>query len=320
MTLIRFRQMLGIVAAAILVAASPSASFAQSTAAPVVTGYLTSSGCSYGQTTCFVQFGAAGGLYSGPLASQLPSSLGAKAGASSLSVVPNADTPFPIVGNVASGSTDSGNPAKIGCPFNTTRPTFSTGQRGDCQIDAHGSFGVAIWDSGGVAEARVFAPSSDTNASTTAGLAAPSFGLIFNGSTWDRTRSIQGADGSGLGVSAVSASPNSSPNSGIAPTTAALSTNALKASAGNAFSVGISNGTTAGCLILYDSATTPTSGTALTAASIKFHALVAASVSYNQDFIWPKSFTAGIQLLFSTTCTTYTTPATLPVLLTGEAK
>ena len=40
-------------------AAAPA--FAQSTATPVVTGYLTTSGCAYGQTTCFVQFGAGGG-------------------------------------------------------------------------------------------------------------------------------------------------------------------------------------------------------------------------------------------------------------------
>lgn len=33
--------------------------FAQSTATPVVDGYLTTSGCSYGQTTCFVQYGSA---------------------------------------------------------------------------------------------------------------------------------------------------------------------------------------------------------------------------------------------------------------------
>lgn len=34
---------------------------AQVTAAPVVTGYWSTSGCSYGLTTCFVQFGAGGG-------------------------------------------------------------------------------------------------------------------------------------------------------------------------------------------------------------------------------------------------------------------
>lgn len=39
----------------------PAIATAQSTATPVVTGYLASSGCSYGQTTCFVQYGAGGG-------------------------------------------------------------------------------------------------------------------------------------------------------------------------------------------------------------------------------------------------------------------
>lgn len=39
---------------------APSWALAQSTATPVVTGYLTTSGCPVGQTACFVQYGAAG--------------------------------------------------------------------------------------------------------------------------------------------------------------------------------------------------------------------------------------------------------------------
>ncbi len=41
---------------------------------------------------------ASGGTYTGPLAAQLPASLGAKTGAASLSVVPNTDTAFPVTG------------------------------------------------------------------------------------------------------------------------------------------------------------------------------------------------------------------------------
>jgi hypothetical protein len=48
-----------LIALAALLFAVPA--FAQSTAAPVVTGYLSTVGCPYGQTTCFVQFGAGGG-------------------------------------------------------------------------------------------------------------------------------------------------------------------------------------------------------------------------------------------------------------------
>ncbi len=47
--------------AGILALTLSDAALAQSTATPVVTGYLTSSGCPAGQTTCFVQFGSSGG-------------------------------------------------------------------------------------------------------------------------------------------------------------------------------------------------------------------------------------------------------------------
>ncbi len=41
-----------------------------------------------------------------------------------------------VVGNVASGSADSGNAVKMGGVYNTTNPTLTTGQRGDLQLDA----------------------------------------------------------------------------------------------------------------------------------------------------------------------------------------
>lgn len=46
-------------------------------------------------------------------------------------------------GNVASGSTDSGDPVKIGGKYNLTPPTFSDGQRADAQVDANGNIKVA---------------------------------------------------------------------------------------------------------------------------------------------------------------------------------
>lgn len=43
-----------------------------------------------------------------------------------------------VVGNVASGATDSGNPVKIGGTYNSSLPTLSSGQRGDAQVDSNG--------------------------------------------------------------------------------------------------------------------------------------------------------------------------------------
>ncbi len=43
-----------------------------------------------------------------------------------------------MVGNIASGSADSGNPVKVGAIANTTLPTVTTGQRVDNQADLNG--------------------------------------------------------------------------------------------------------------------------------------------------------------------------------------
>lgn len=45
----------------------------------------------------------------------------------------------PVLGNVASGATDSGAPVKVGAIVNTTVPTFTAGQRSDLQANVRGS-------------------------------------------------------------------------------------------------------------------------------------------------------------------------------------
>jgi hypothetical protein len=51
-----------------------------------------------------------------------------------------------VVGNVASGTADSGDPVKVGGVFNTTVPAFTAGQRGDIQIDSRGAQQVTQLD------------------------------------------------------------------------------------------------------------------------------------------------------------------------------
>lgn len=53
-------------------------------------------------------------------------------------LVDNSGVNQPVVGNVASGVADVGNPVKFGGVFNTTRPTFVNGQRGDIQLTSRG--------------------------------------------------------------------------------------------------------------------------------------------------------------------------------------
>jgi hypothetical protein len=53
-------------------------------------------------------------------------------------------TPLFVGGNVASGASDSGNPVKAGGVYNSSAPTFTTGQRGDLQIDSSGYLKVNV--------------------------------------------------------------------------------------------------------------------------------------------------------------------------------
>lgn len=94
-----------------------------------------------------------------------------------------------VVGNIANAGTDSDNPVKVGGRYNTTRPTYTDGQRGDLQIGTRGSVGVSLFS----ADTTVsIAAAADTiDAATTSGTANKlvniSRGTVFNGTTWDRT-------------------------------------------------------------------------------------------------------------------------------------
>jgi hypothetical protein len=54
-----------------------------------------------------------------------------------------------VVGSIASGTADSGNPVKVGGKYNSTKPTFTDGQRGDFQIDTKGNQATIIRDGAG---------------------------------------------------------------------------------------------------------------------------------------------------------------------------
>lgn len=92
------------------------------------------------------------------------------------------------VGTVASGATDSGNPVKVGGRYNSTRPTFTDGQRGDLQLDTRGNLVVALGSGDGNTLAALGADNTDGTSATSAAqrLVIASRGWLFNGSTFDR--------------------------------------------------------------------------------------------------------------------------------------
>lgn len=129
-----------------------ASAFAQSVGMPSVGGYWSTTACGTGPSPCFVQYGAT----------------------------------VPMGGNAASAATDSGNPVKVGGVYNSSLPTFTTGQRGDLQIGSRGSLHVEIW---GNDAASAVATSTAGDGASNAGTGMYMIGRNsgFNGATWDRS-------------------------------------------------------------------------------------------------------------------------------------
>lgn len=97
-------------------------------------------------------------------------------------------TPVSIAGNIASGATDSGNPVKVGGIYNSTKPTFTDGQRGDLQLTTRGSLLTTLVtnDSNTVVSARADNADAVATSGTANNLAVISRSTVYNGTSWDR--------------------------------------------------------------------------------------------------------------------------------------
>lgn len=117
------------------------------------------------------------------------------------------DDLVPVGGDVASGSTDSGNPVKGGGVFITTPTAITTGQRGAFQLDANSNLRVvatstATTGADGIANASI-AQTLNRSTGTTAVFLNPTASYVFNGTTFDRPRSVAGDAQAATGIAAV---------------------------------------------------------------------------------------------------------------------
>lgn len=195
-----------------------------------------------------------------------------------------------VVGNVASGSADSGDGVKVAGVYNTTIPTLTNAQRGDFQLDASANLLVDIAgtvqtgiDGRGNTSGLAYIHSPNSLTGSALLQIAPS---VFNSSTWDRLYSATAAAGTtGTGVQAAGAMgfdgtdyrrlltdtagdlsviPAASPQGGATPVSinSANTTNAtnVKASAGTLYHISVQNTSTTalGYLIFFNTASTPT--------------------------------------------------------------
>jgi len=239
---------------------------------------------------------------------QLPASLGIKTAAASISVAPASDALYTVVGSVASGSADSGNPVKIGGVYNVTVPTLADGQRGNLMLGQRGSAHVTLFSQNGTASPTMSSALDALAANT--GLFTTSFGELFNGSTWDRQRSIGGAVAAGTGTAAFALAPSSASAAAIAPavSTAVEGSRVFKASAGNLYRIALTTGASAGFLMVFDATSAPADG----AVTPTLCRAIAANTSLEVDHaVAPDRYATGITAVFSTTgCFTKTVSAT----------
>ena len=151
-------------------------------------------------------------------------------------------------GGVAGGATDSGNPVKVGCVYNTTPPTYTNGQRTDCQAGTRGAINVSIWSIDGTAVANASALNVDATSTSVAGLRTGAFGHVYNGTSWDRLR------GNTAGANVISTA-SAGFGASFLNIAAGQATTVVKASAGTLYSIVLNSAATAtNTTIIYDNA------------------------------------------------------------------
>lgn len=193
-----------------------------------------------------------------------------------------AASPAVVVGNVASGATDSGAPVKIGGSHNTTLPTVTAGQRVDLQADPRGNLRVSLClgnvaGADAVSNTSLGAYSISTNGNPTS-IYPITGNLAFNGTSWDRARKANISKR--IASSAASGNPDF-----------------LKASAGELTQVWGQNGAAITYLQVYNKASAPTIGTDTPILTYPIPALERFNLSFPNGGYY---FATGVAYAFTT--------------------
>lgn len=131
----------------------------------------------------------------------------------------------------------------MGGRYESTPPTFTTGDRVESRFDSRGNLQVTLMNKDGIAGPGLTTSLADASANNPSRITVGNFPHIFNGSTWDRDTA-----------------PNAS--SRIPTSAASVNATSAKASAGRIFTI-IAYNTTASTIYLkvYNMASAPTVGT-----------------------------------------------------------
>lgn len=241
------------------------------------------------------------GLYKGQfvatsaLSAKLPSTLGAKTGALSLSVVPNTDTPFIIAGSVADNVAPTTNPVYIAALYTSSFSAHTSGRIAVPLTDVYGSLRACITGNtttlaDGLTYANYTTAMAQSGQSGGGPLAVMT--ALSNATTYDRPRSITGAiaDGTGLGVAAVEVAGSLYNNIKTATTTT------VKSGKGILHKIVINTIVASATITVYDN----TAGSGTTIATITLPATITGD----------NPFTLEYDLQFTTGCTIVTSGAT----------
>jgi hypothetical protein len=212
-----------------------------------------------------------------------------------------------VQGAGPSGAAAVGNPVGVGGVYSSTLPILTDGQRGNLMQDLRGSLNVSLTQ-GGTPIGSVNGTLTDGFTNAVAALHIRNFPVGLNGSTWDRLRTIQGIDATGLGVQATANVVKSGaaaykaqtqPYSTARLVSAAASTNAtsVKTSAGDLFHVtGYNTNAAPRYLKLYNKASAPTVGTDTPI----WTEYLPASSRFSFSFPSPMYFSTGIAFAITT--------------------
>lgn len=213
-------------------------------------------------------------------------------------------------GDKQAGTADSGYPVKIGGYANSATPTAVTaGQRVNSWFDLNGRAVVSLGTISSISTAR-----ANVLLGTDPGgnlLPFGALGYVYNG-----TNAVA-APGDTTG-SYVIGQPVATASAGVAPvaTTVAASSQVIKASAGNLYSLNVTSAASAGYVMVFNATTAPADGTVTPAKCLPLAANTGLDLNFRAA---PTFFSTGIAVVFSTTgCFTKTASAT--AFISGDAK
>lgn len=219
--------------------------------------------------------------------------------------------PAAVQGNVASVTTDVGNPVKVGGVYYATNPFPSNGQRVDLSVGARGSLRTELYQPNGSNSAGFLSSGADGINNLTPSYVFYTRPAVFNGTTWDRMR----GDTSGQYVVEV---PSAAAAAGVTTvaSTAVSGGLVIKASPGNLYGFNVVSGASAGFVLIFNSTTVPADGAVTPSRCIPLAANTGIDVNLRGQ---PTHFSTGIAIVFSTTgCFSKTASAT--AFIAGDAQ